>query len=164
MGETNSCIFCSNRIRTVVAMATYTFLWLIMGKVESGNFCCLTAEIKIFFLQKCFLNSPLGFIWILSKSLNVIGCHGNIKGKFSKKYSKIFSSEAIRGMKLKVSIRVDGISLNINCVFLLSLPMWFRCYGNLKFPQTYNGKSGNWHLFLCYCRYFDKSFTAMFLE
>ena len=23
---------------------------------------------------------------------------------------------------------------------------------------TYNGKSGNWHLFLCYCRYFDKSF------
>ena len=44
---------------------------------------------------------------------------------------------------------------------LLSLPMCFRCYGNLKFPYTYNGKSGNWHLFLCYCRYFDKSFTEM---
>ena len=37
--------------------------------------------------------------------------------------------------------------------------MCFRCYGNLKFPYTYNGKSGIWHLFLCYCRYFDKSFT-----
>ena len=33
-----------------------------------------------------------------------------------------------------------------------------------KFPYTYNWKSGNWHLFLCYCRYFDKSFTEMFLE
>ena len=25
-------------------------------------------------------------------------------------------------------------------MFLLSLPMCFRCYGNLKFPKTYNGK------------------------
>ena len=37
--------FCSNRIRTLVAMATYSFHWLIMGKVEIGNFCCLTADI-----------------------------------------------------------------------------------------------------------------------
>ena len=57
---------------------------------------------------------------------------------------------------------------NINCIFffLLSLPMCFRCYGNSKFPYTcsYNGKSGNWHLFLSYCRYFDKMFTEMFWE
>ena len=46
--------------------------------------------------------------------------------------------------------------------FILLLPMCFRCYSNLKFRYAYNGKSGNWHLFLCYCRYFDKSFTEMF--
>ena len=83
---------------------------------------------------------------------------------FRKKYSKIFFSEAIRGIKLKLCINVHDISLYINYIFLLSLPMCFHCYINLKFPYTYNGKSGHWHLFLCYCRYFDKSFTEMFLE
>ena len=34
----------------------------------------------------------------------------------------------------------------------------------LKFPLTYNGKSGNWPLLLSHCRYFDKTFTEMFLE
>ena len=42
-----------------------------------------------------------------------------IKGKFSKKYSKIFSSEAVRGMKLKLFIHVHAISLYINCVFIV---------------------------------------------
>ena len=31
---------------------------------------------------------------------------GNIKGKFSKKYSKIFSSEIVMGIKLKLCIHV----------------------------------------------------------
>ena len=88
-----------------------------MGKVESGNFCCLIADIWNFFLQKCFLSSPLRFI--LSISLNLIGCHGNIKGKFSKHYSKVFSSEAIRGMKLTLSIHVHDISRYINSVFIV---------------------------------------------
>ena len=42
--------------------------------------------------------------------------------------------------------------------------MCFRCYGNLKFPLTYNGKSENWHLLLTHCRDFDKSFSEMFVE
>ena len=46
-------------------------------------------------------------------------CHGYIKFKFSKNYSKIFSSEAIRGMKLKLSIHVHDISLYINYVFFI---------------------------------------------
>ena len=45
--------------------------------------------------------------------------------------------------------------------FLLPLLMYFRCYGNLKFPLTYNGKSENWLLLLSHCRYFDKPFTDM---
>ena len=47
------------------------------------------------------------------------------KGKFSKKKSKIFSSEAIRGMKLKLSIHVYDISLYINCVFYCCCPCGF---------------------------------------
>ena len=74
------------------------------------------------------------------KTLNLIGCHGNIKGKFSKKYSEIFSSEAVRGMKLKLCIHVYDISLYINCVFLLLLHMWFCCYGNLCFHRYIMGK------------------------
>ena len=84
----------------------------------------------------------------LSKSLNLIGCHGNIKGKFSKNYSKIFSSEAIRVMKLKLSIHVHDISLYINCVYVSVFFFYCRC--SCGFVA---GKSGNCHLFLCYCRY-----------
>ena len=109
-------------------------------------------------IQKCFWSSPLPTIWILSKSLILTGCHGNRRLNFRKQYSKIFFSEAIMGMKLKLCINVHNISVYINYVFIvvahvLSL-LWF----------PYNGKNWNWHLFLCYCRYFDKSFSEMFLE
>ena len=49
----------------------------------------------------------------------------NIKGKFSKKYSKIFSSKAVRGMKLKLCIHVHDISLYINYVFNCHCPCAF---------------------------------------
>ena len=48
---------------------------------------------------------------ILSKSLILIGCNGNRKAKFSEK--KIFFSEAIKGMKLKLCVNVHEISLYI---------------------------------------------------
>ena len=146
----------------------FLLYYYIMGKVEIGIYFCVSTDILTNVLLKCFWSSPLPTIWILSKSLILIGCHGNRKAKFSKKKKKnqkSFFSEAIRGMKLKLCINVHDISLYINCIFyffiLMSLPMFFRCYGNSNFPYTcsYNGKSGNWHLFLCYCRYFDKSFT-----
>ena len=51
----------------------------------------------------------------VSNLLNLIGCHGNQNIKIAKTYSKIFS-EAVRGMKLKLSINVhyDKISLYKN--------------------------------------------------
>ena len=99
-------------------MATYSFHWLIMGK--SGKWQVLPSHCRYldFFLQKCLLSSPLWFIWILSKSLNLIGCHGNIKGKFSKKYSKIFSSEAVWGIKLKLCRIVSNNNLYKNIFFI----------------------------------------------
>ena len=57
-----------------------------------------------FFLQKCLLSSPPCFIRLLSKLLDLIGLRGDIKGKFSKKYSKFFFSGIVRRMKLKVGI------------------------------------------------------------
>ena len=52
-----SYVFYSGRIRTLVAMATYSFNRLIMGKVEIGNFYCLIVDNRILFLQKSLLNS-----------------------------------------------------------------------------------------------------------
>ena len=68
----------SGRIRTLVAMATYSFHRLIMGKVEIGNFYCLIGDNRILFLHKCLLNSFSHFIRLLSELLNLIGCRGNI--------------------------------------------------------------------------------------
>ena len=71
-------------MRTLVAMATYSFNRLIMGKVEIGNFYCLIGDNRILFLQKCLLNSST-VIRLLSDSLNSIGCQGNVKSEFSEK-------------------------------------------------------------------------------
>ena len=95
-----------------------------MGKVEIGNICCLTAEIKFFFFSSMI---HMNF----SKLLNLIGCHGNIKGKFSKKYSKIFSSEAIRGMKMLWQLNPfhSAIKISINAT-----AAEFICISNSRCP------------------------------
>ena len=85
-------------------MATYSSHRLIMGKEEIDNFFCLIGDFWNFFLQKCSLSSPLRFIRLLSKSVNLIGCQRGTKGQFSYKCLKIFISETIRGMKLKLGI------------------------------------------------------------
>ena len=71
-------MFYSGRIRALVAMATYSFHRLTMGKVEIENFYCLFGENRILFLQKCLLNSYPHLIRLLSELLNLIGCRGNI--------------------------------------------------------------------------------------
>ena len=70
----------------------------------------------------------------------------------------------MRGIKLKLCRNVHNISLYKKGLFLLPLLMYFRCYGNLKFPLTYNGKSENWLLLLSHCRYFYQNFTEMCLD
>ena len=121
-----------------------------MGKVEIGIYCCLTADILTKVLQK----RPLSNVWILSKPLNLIGYHGNRKDKFAKKKKKkIISSEALRGMKLKLYRNVHNINLYRNYVFYFCYSvMNFGCYGNFKFPLTCNGKNEKWHLLLSRCR------------
>ena len=64
----------------------------------------VSSEIFEFFSQICLLSSPPRFICLLSKSLDLIGCRGDLKGKCLKNIKNIFFSETIRGMKLKLGI------------------------------------------------------------
>ena len=66
--------FYFNRRRTLVAMATNSSHRLIRGKEEINIFFLSHRGYLDFFLQKCLLSSPLRFIRLLSKSVNLIGC------------------------------------------------------------------------------------------
>ena len=57
LGERIIVFFCSGRIRTLVAMATYSSHTLIMGKEEIDNFFCLNGDtlyLKIFFNRNVY--------------------------------------------------------------------------------------------------------------
>ena len=44
-------------------------------------FSRVNGDVWNLFLQKCLSNSPLCFIWYLSKFLNLIACQGDKKSK-----------------------------------------------------------------------------------
>ena len=92
-------------MRTLVAMATYIFHRFIKGKAQIDNFFCLNGDIWNLYLQKCLLRSPLHFIWLLSKLLNLIGYQGN-----KKVYFRNFTY-TIRWKKLILYIHAYDISL-----------------------------------------------------
>ena len=114
-------------------------------------------------LQKYSLSSPLPNISFLSKPLNLIGCHGNRKAKFEKQYSEIISSEAIRGIKLKLCRNVQNISpynndvsIAVAHVHVLSL-LWQLL--------NYNRKMVNWPFFFIYFFYlFAGILTELFYK
>ena len=125
---------------TLVAVATSNFHRLIMGKVEIGIYFCVTADTLTKVLQKCSWSSLLQTTSILSKSLILIGCHGNRNVNFRKKYSKIFFSEVIRGKKLKPCINVYGISLYENIVFYCCCSSTLVAVATSNFHRLIMGK------------------------
>ena len=87
-----------------------------MGKLKIEIYCYLIADILTKVLQKCSWSSPLQTI--LSKSLILIGCHGNRNVKFSKKlFKNLLLGSHGGGMKLKHCINVCVIIVYINYVF-----------------------------------------------
>ena len=84
-------VFYCDCLCAFVGMLTYSFHWLKMGKMKIGIYCSPIAGIWAKVLQKCSLKSPLPSIWILSKLLNLIGCHGNRKAELAKKYRNLCS-------------------------------------------------------------------------
>ena len=111
-----------------------SFHRLTMGKVEIGIYFCITADILTKVLQKCSWSSPLQTIWILSKSLILIGCHGNQNVKLKK---NIF----IRGMKLKFYINVCVIIQVVlhNFVFYCCWACGFIAMATLSFHRFIMG-------------------------
>ena len=59
-----------------------------MGKEEMDHFFFLIVDICIF-LQKCLLSSPLRFIRLLSKSVNLIGCRAAKRVEFLKMFKNL---------------------------------------------------------------------------
>ena len=65
-------------------------IYLVWPNGKSGNWHLFLCYYRCFdkSLLECFWRSPLPTIWILSKSLILIGGHGNQKAKFSKNIQK----------------------------------------------------------------------------
>ena len=93
-------------------------------------------------------------------SLLTTGCQKPLP---KRKHSKIFFSEAIWGMKLKLCINVYDISLYIKCVFIAVAHVFSLLWQLKSFHRFIMGKV-KVGLYFYLTRYFDKSFTVMFLE
>ena len=112
------CFFSSKRIRTLVAIATYSFHRLIMGKVEINNFFLSQLGYLDFLLQKWLLSSPLRFVRLLSKSMNSIGCQGTKRVNFRKKMLK----NLLKNHKVDEADTLRAcIILYITCVFFIPI-------------------------------------------
>ena len=110
-------MFLFQLVKKSVCYDNLLFPLTYIGKVEIGIYCFLIADILTKVLQKCSLSSPLRNILILTKPLNLSGCHGNQNDKFAKIYSKIISSEAMRQKKLKLCRHFHNIKLCISVCF-----------------------------------------------
>ena len=84
-----------------------------------------------FFLQKCLLSSPPCFTRLLSKSLDLIGLRGDIKGKFSKKKIKILLLRNRKEDEAETWHTCIGHCLLQKLCFLFRSDKNSGCYGNL---------------------------------
>ena len=86
-------------------------------------------------LQKCSWSSPLQTIWILSKSLILIGCHGNLNARFSKKILKNLLIRSHKGDEAETFHKcLCYYPLHKLCVLLL-LRMSFFAMATLSFHR-----------------------------
>ena len=127
-----NCVFCSGRIRTVVAMATYSSHRLMMGKEEIDHFFFLIVDICIF-LQKFSFSSSLRFIRLLSKSVNLIGCRGGKRVDFLKMFKNLLLRYH-KGDEAETWHTCLGHWLLYKLCFLFLSDKNSGCYCNLKFP------------------------------
>ena len=107
-----------------------------------------------------WLSIAIDSLLSIAISLLTTGCQKPLP---KRKHSKIFSSEAIWGMKLKLCINVYDISLYIKCVFIAVAHVFSLLWQLKSFHRFIMGKV-KVGLYFYLTRYFDKSFTVMFLE
>ena len=99
----------------------------------------------------------------LSKSLILIGCHGNRNFTFSKTIFKNLLLRSHKGDEAETLHKCLCYYALHKLCFLLLLGMWFCCHRTLNFHGFIMGKV-KVGLYFYLTRYFDKSFTVMFLE
>ena len=115
---TNNIVFCPDRIRTLVAMATYICHSVIMGKNENWHLLLSHCRYCDKSLTEMFL------LWSSTKhtfnvvTLNLIGYHSNQKAKFAKKYKKSTPQKLFGGIKLNFCRIVSNNSLYKKNVFI----------------------------------------------
>ena len=83
-------------------------------------------------LYKPYEFCPNCWFWLVAMATEMLN--------FRKKYSKIFFSEVIRGMKLKLCINVCVIMLYINCVFIAVVHVVSLLWQLLSFHRFIMGK------------------------
>ena len=95
-------------------MATYSSHRLILRKWKLTVSAVLLEIFEIFVSQICLVSRPSSFMRLLPKSLNLIGCRGDMKGKFLKKILKNLLHRNHKGVKLKFGIHAS-FSLLFSC-------------------------------------------------
>ena len=159
-GPANNIVFCPNRIRTLVSMATYSCLWLIMGKLKIGIHWYLTADV----LQKCSLSGPLkntffvetsSFSWLPSQPKGK-NCQNMLKNQLLSSYlgnkAETFRTVSHNSLCKKKNIAFSAVAQAI-------LLLW-----QLKVSIDLHENIENWDLLLSHSRYFDKRSAEMFVE
>ena len=101
----------------MVAMATYIFHRHIMRKLKTDIFFCLDGDIWNLFLQQCLLSSPLRFIWLLSKSNNLIGYQGD---------KRVFFSNHLKNHKVNEAVTFH------TCLWHYPLHKLYFCFGQVR--------------------------------
>ena len=106
MGGTNICVFYLDRIRTLVAMATYASHRLIMGKSENCLFLPSCLRYLNFVFAEMFIEYSSTFHETFVLILYFDWLQGPHIGQNFEKHSKIFFSETVKGIK-KVQVGKD---------------------------------------------------------
>ena len=158
-------------------MATSSCHWLLMGKMKIGIYCCLIADILTKVLQKWsfsgLLQSIPFFCNLLIWLVTVVTKRQNLRKDIKKSTpQKLFGG--LEKLKLCRIVSSNSLYKNIVVFFIaVAQSLWLLCQlksfhwltmGKVKIEIYCIGKSENCNLLLAHCRYFDKSFTEMFLE
>ena len=114
-------------------------------------FIAISPQVLTKVLQKCSLSRPLPNISLLSKPLNLIGCHSKRNAKFAKTILKHLRSH--NRIKLKLSRNGHNIGLYNKRIFYFVVHV-HSLLRQLKISMTYDGKSENWRLLLAHCRFY----------
>ena len=117
VGGKNNCVFCFDRIRTLVTMVTYASHRLIMEKSENCQLLLSCWRYFNFVFAEMFIEQSSTFHVTFVLILYFDWLQGPHIGQNFEKHSKIFFSETVKGIKPILCIHVPDSGLHIICVY-----------------------------------------------